>query len=247
MEEEENISVDSAKVGTDKTVWTSGKYEINNDTGEISTRRVTIGQNTAQGIAIGDKTSGLGVTMNDLVWKPAKISDYMIDNSSAELRMLTERLDQYARLSENLIFRNAHGWNEPGYWASDRLKELIAQYPDWDINTDNALAPSAQGADVFMVAQDPDVKAKYGSYAILSVGQDEHIAITYVLDMMIVKWHDREWSFTFEKQDKDSFLKDFERVIKIVTAVIDHITKRRKEDENMKKSLDIIAEGAKYK
>lgn len=28
---------------------------------------------------------------------------------------------------------------------------------------------------------------------------------------------------------------------------LDHITKRRKEDENMKKSLDIIAEGAKYK
>lgn len=245
--EEENISVDSAKVSGDKTVWTTAKYEINNNTGEFSTRRVKIGQNTAQGLAISDPSSGLAVS--DLVWKPGpgKIGDYMIDNSPAELRTLQNRLDEYARLSTNLIFRNAHGWNEPGYWASDRLKELIAQYPDWEITIDNGLNPSVQGSDIFMVAQDPDQKSKYGNYALLSVALDESIAITYILDMLVVKWHDREWSFTFEKQDKDSFLKDFERVIKIVTSILDHITKRRKEDENMKKSLDIIAEGAKYK
>ena len=84
-------------------------------------------------------------------------------------------------------------------------------------------------------------------YASLSSAQDASIAITYILDMLVVKWHDGEWTFTFEKQDKDSFLKDFERVIKIITSILDHITKRRKEDENMKKSLDIIAAGACYK
>lgn len=243
MEEEENISVDSAKVGTDKTVWTTGKYEIDNNSGQLS-RRITVGKNTAQGLAISDPSSGLAVS--DLVWRP-KIGDYMVDNTPAEFRVLQNRLDEYARLSTNLIFRNAHGWTEPGYWASDRLKELIAQYPDWEITIDNGLNPSVQGSDVFMVAQDPDKKSKYGNYALLSVALDESIAITYILDMLVVKWHDREWSFTFEKQDKDSFLKDFERVIKIVTSILDHITKRRKEDENMKKSLDIIAEGAKYK
>ena len=243
MEEEENISVDSAKVGTDKTVWTTGKYEIDNNSGQLS-RRITVGKNTAQGLAISDPSSGLAVS--DLVWRP-KIGDYMVDNTPAEFRVLQNRLDEYARLSTNLIFRNAHGWTEPGYWASDRLKELIAQYPDWEITIDNGLNPSVQGSDVFMVAQDPDKKSKYGNYALLSVALDESIAITYILDMLVVKWHDREWSFTFEKQDKDSFLKDFERVIKIITSILDHITKRRKEDENMKKSLDIIAEGAKYK
>ena len=243
MEEEENINVDSAKVGTDKTVWTTGKYEIDNNSGQLS-RRITVGKNTAQGLAISDPSSGLAVS--DLVWRP-KIGDYMVDNTPAEFRVLQNRLDEYARLSTNLIFRNAHGWTEPGYWASDRLKELIAQYPDWEITIDNGLNPSVQGSDVFMVAQDPDKKSKYGNYALLSVALDESIAITYILDMLVVKWHDREWSFTFEKQDKDSFLKDFERVIKIVTSILDHITKRRKEDENMKKSLDIIAEGAKYK
>lgn len=241
--EEENISVDSAKVGIDKTVWTTGKYEVDNNTAQLS-RRITVGKNTAQGLAISDPSSGLAVS--DLVWRP-KIGDYMVVNTPAEFRVLQNRLDQYARLSENLIFRNAHGWTDPGYWASDRLKELIAQYPDWEITIDNGLNPSVQGSDVFMVAQDPDQKAKYGNYAMLSVALDESIAITYILDMLVVKWHDREWSFTFEKQDKDSFLKDFERVIKIVTSILDHITKRRKEDENMKKSLDIIAEGAKYK
>lgn len=243
MEEEENISVDSAKAGTDKTTWTTAKYEIDNNSGELS-RRITVGKNTAQGLAISDPSSGLAVS--DLVWRP-KIGDYMIEQPPAELRVLQGRLDEYARLSTNLIFRNAHGWTEPGYWVSDRLKELFAQYPDWEISIDNGLNPSVQGSDVFMVAQDPDKKAKYGSYAMLSVALDESIAITYILDMLVVKWHDREWSFTFEKQDKDSFLKDFERVIKIVTSILDHITKRRKEDENMKKSLDIIAEGAKYK
>lgn len=243
MEENENISVDSTKAGTDKTVWTTAKYEIDNNSAELS-RRITVGKNTAQGLAISDPSSGLAVS--DLVWRP-KIGDYMIEQPPAELRILQGRLDEYVRLSTNLIFRNAHGWTEPGYWASDRLKELTAQYPDWEITIDNGLNPSVQGSDVFMVAQDPDQKAKYGNYAMLSVTLDESIAITYILDMLVVKWHDREWSFTFEKQDKDSFLKDFERVIKIITSILDHITKRRKEDENMKKSLDIIAEGAKYK
>ena len=230
MEKDEIVSVDSAKASEDKTVWATAKFVNNNNSG--------------QGLAVSDPSSGLAVS--DLVWRP-KIGDYMVDNSSAEFRTLQNRLDQYARLSENLIFRNAHGWTEPGYWASDRLKELIAQYPDWEITIDNGLNPSVQGSDVFMAERDPDQKAKYGTYALLSVPLDESIAITYILDMLVVKWHDREWSFTFEKKDKDSFLKDFERVIKIITSILDHITKRRKEDENMKKSLDIIAEGTKYK
>ena len=37
------------------------------------------------------------------------------------------------------------------------------------------------------------------------------------------------------------------KLIKIITSILDYITKRRKEDENMKKSLDIIAAGACYK
>ena len=239
MEKDEIVSVDSAKASEDETVWATAKFVNINNSG--------------QGLAVSDPSSGLAVS--DLVWRP-KIGDYMVDNSSAELRTLQNRLDQYARLSENLIFRNAHGWTEPGYWASDRLKEFTAQYPDWEITINNGLNtsvqgsdvfnPSVQGSDVFIVAQDPDQKAKYGTYALLSVPLDESIAIIYILDMLVVKWHDREWSFTFEKKDKDSFLKDFERVIKIITSILDHITKRRKEDENMKKSLDIIV-GAKYK
>ena len=239
MEKDEIVSVDSAKASGDETVWATAKFVNNNNSG--------------QGLAVSDPSSGLavsdpssGLAVSDLVWRP-KIGDYMVDNSSAELRTLQNRLDQYARLSENLIFRNAHGWTEPGYWASDRLKELIAQYPDWEITIDNGLNPSVQGSDVFMVERDPDQKAKYGTYALLSVPLDESIAITYILDMLVVKWHDKEWPFTFEKQDKDSFLNDFERVIKIITSILDHITKRRKEDENMKKSLDIIAAGACYK
>ena len=101
MEEEENINVDSAKVGTDKTVWTTGKYEIDNNSGQLS-RRITVGKNTAQGLAISDPSSGLAVS--DLVWRP-KIGDYMVDNTPAELRVLQNRLDEYARLSTNLIFR----------------------------------------------------------------------------------------------------------------------------------------------
>ena len=222
---DEIISVDFAKANGDKTYWTT------NGTDKLVTVGNSQGQNTVQ----------KGLAFSDV------IDDYMINNSQAELRVLQDRLDKYARLSENLIFRNAHGWNEPGYWASDRLKELIAQYPDWEITIDDSLNPSVQGSDVFMVAQDPDQKAKYGTYALLSVPLDESIAITYILDMLVVKWHDKEWPFTFEKQDKDSFLKDFERVIKIITSILDHITKRRKEDENMKKSLDIIAAGTCYK
>ena len=56
-----------------------------------------------------------------------------VDDVPSELRALAARLDQYTRLSENLIFRNAYGWNEPGYWANDRLKELISEYPEWKI------------------------------------------------------------------------------------------------------------------
>ena len=230
MEKDEIVSVDSAKASEDETVWATAKFVNNNNSG--------------QGLAVSDPSSGLAVS--DLVWRP-KIGDYMVDNSSAELRTLQNCLDQYARLSENLIFRNAQGWTEPGYWASDRLKELIAQYPDWEITINNGLNPSVQGSDVYIVAQDPDRKAKYGTYALLSVPLDESIAITYILDMLVVKWHEKEWSFTFEKQDKDSFLNDFNRVLKIITSILDHITKRRKEDENMKKSLDIIAAGTCYK
>ena len=62
--EEENISVDSAKAGDDKTAWTTGKYEIDNNSGQLS-RRITVGKNTAQGLANSDPSSGLAVS--DLV------------------------------------------------------------------------------------------------------------------------------------------------------------------------------------
>ena len=84
MEKDEIVSVDSAKASEDETVWSTAKFVNNNN-------------------------SGQGLAVSDLVWRP-KIGDYMVDNSSAELRTLQNRLDQYARLSENLIFRNAHGW-----------------------------------------------------------------------------------------------------------------------------------------
>ena len=218
---DEIVSVYSAKASEDETVWSTAKFVNNNNSG--------------QGLAVSDPSSGLAVS--DFVWRP-KIGDYMVDNSSADLRTLQNRLDQYARLSENLIFRNAHGWTEPGYWVNDRLKELIAEYPDWKIVVDNDLAAES---DILITAKD-----EYRHSTSLSSAQDASIAITYILDMLVVKWHDGEWTFTFEKQDKDSFLKDFERVIKIITSILDHITKRRKEDENMKKSLDIIAAGACY-
>ena len=165
-----------------------------------------------------------------------------VDDVPSELRALAARLDQYTRLSENLIFRNAYGWNEPGYWANDRLKELISEYPEWKIVVVNDLTRYTR-SDILITMKDMYEQ----HYASLSSAQDASIAITYILDMLVVKWHDGEWTFTFEKQDKDSFLKDFERVIKIITSILDHITKRRKEDENMKKSLDIIAAGACYK
>ena len=222
MEKDEIVSVDSAKAGGDKTVWATAKFVNNNNSG--------------QGLAVSDPSSGLAVS--DLVWRP-KIGDYMIEHPPSELRALTDRLDQYTRLSENLIFRNANGRREPDYWASNRLKELIAEYPEWKIVVDDALTRS----DILITTKDMYEQ----HYASLSSVLDESIAITYILDMLVVKWHDKEWPFTFEKQDKDSFLKDFERVIKIITSILDHITKRRKEDENMKKSLDIIAAGALYK
>ena len=165
-----------------------------------------------------------------------------VDDVPSELRALAARLDQYTRLSENLIFRNAYGWNEPGYWANDRLKELISEYPEWKIVVVNDLTRYTR-SDILITMEDMYEQ----HYASLSSAQGASIAITYILDMLVVKWHDGEWTFTFEKQDKDSFLKDFERVIKIITSILDHITKRRKEDENMKKSLDIIATGACYK
>lgn len=230
MEKDEIVSVDSAKAGGDKTVWTT------NSTDKLVTVGNSQGQNAVRGLAV-----------NDILYASIYASNTAVVDAPSELRALTDRLDQYTRLSENLIFRNAHGWTEPGYWVNDRLKELIAQYPDWEITINNGLNPSVQGSDVFIVAQDPDQKAKYGTYALLSVPLDESIAITYILDMLVVKWHDKEWPFTFEKQDKDSFLNDFNRVLKIITSILDHITKRRKEDENMKKSLDIIAAGACYK
>ena len=165
-----------------------------------------------------------------------------VDDVPSELRALAARLDQYTRLSENLIFRNAYGWNEPGYWANDRLKELISEYPECKIVVVNDLTRYTR-SDILITMKD-----MYEQHcASLSSAQDASIAITYILDMLVVKWHDGEWTFTFEKKDKDSFLKDFERVIKIITSILDHITKRRKEDENMKKSLDIIAAGTCYK
>lgn len=232
MEKDEIVSVDSAKAGGDMIYWTTNGTD----------KPITVGHSQGQNTVQGQLAFSSALTVKDQLYASDKAVDV-----PAELCTLAARLDQYARLSENLIFRNAHGWTEPGYWASDRLKELTAQYPDWEITINNGLNPSVQGSDVFIVAQDPDQKAKYGTYALLSVPLDESIAITYILDMLVVKWHDSEWSFTFEKQDKDSFLKDFERVIKIITSILNHITKRRKEDENMKKSLDIIAAGTCYK
>lgn len=218
MEKDENISVDSAKSGGDKTFWTT------NGTDKLVTVRHSQGQNVR-------------LTANDLLNQFYASNTAVVDVPS-ELRALTDRLDQYARLSENLIFRNAHGWNEPGYWANYRLKELISEYSDWQIVVDNDLTRP----DILITAKD-----KYERHSLLSSRQGDSIIITYILDILIVKWYDKEWSFTFEKQDKDSFLKDFDRVIKIITSILDHITKRRKEDENMKKSLDIIAAGTCYK
>ena len=206
---DEIISVDSAKAGGDKTFWTT------NGTDKL----VTVGH--IQGQLYASNTTEVVV------------------DAPSELRALTDHLDQYTRLSENLIFRNARGWNEPSYWANDRLKELIAEYPEWKIVVDNDLTRS----DILITTKDMYEQ----HYASLSSRQGDSIMITYILDMLIVKWYDKEWSFTFEKQDKDSFLKDFDRVLKIVTSIIGHITKRKKEDENMKKSLDIIAAGACYK
>lgn len=230
---DEIISVDSAKAGGDKTVWTT------NGTDKLVTVGHSQGQNTVQGLAISDPSSGLVVS--DLVWRP-KIGDYVIEQPPSELCTLAARLDQYTRLSENLIFRNAYGWCDPGYWVNDRLKELIAEYPDWNIVVDNDLTAGTAGSDILITSKD-----KYRHSTSLSSVQSDGIAITYILDMLIVKWYDKGWSFTFEKQDKDSFLNDFDRVLKIITSILDHITKRRKEDENMKKSLDIIATGAYYK
>ena len=210
---DEIISVDSAKAGGGKTFWTT------NGTDKL----VTVGHSQDWN------------TVNDILYA----SNTAVVDAPSELRELAARLDQYTRLSENLIFRNTYGWNEPGYWVNDRLKELISEYPEWKIVVDNDLTRS----DILI-----PMKGMYKQhYASLSSAQDASIAITYILDMLVVKWHDKEWPFTFEKQDKDSFLKDFERVIKIITSILDYITKRRKEDENMKKSLDIIAAGTCYK
>ena len=219
MEDNKTIlSVDSAEAGGGKTFWTT------NGTDKLVTVGHSQGQNTVRGLAV-----------NDIIYA----SNTAVVDAPSELRALTDRLDQYTRLSENLIFRNARGWNEPGYWANDRLKELIAEYPEWKIVVDNDLTRS----DILITTKDMYEQ----HYASLSSAQDASIAITYILDMLVVKWHDSEWSFTFEKQDKDSFLNDFSRVLKIVTSIIGHITKRKKEDENMKKSLDIIAAGTCYK
>ena len=195
---------------------------------------ITVGHSQGQNTVQGQLAFSSALTVKDQLYASDKAVDV-----PAELCTLAARLDQYTRLSENLIFRNAYGWCEPGYWANDRLKELIAEYPDWKIVVDNDLAA---GSDILITAKD-----EYRHSTSLSTVQGDSIAITYILDMLIIKWYDKGWSFTFEKQDKDSFLKDFERVIKIITSILDHITKRRKEDENMKKSLDIIAAGTCYK
>ena len=221
---DEIISVDSAKAGGDMIYWTTNGTD----------KPITVGHSQGQNTVQGQLAFSSALTVKDQLYASDKAVDV-----PAELCTLAARLDQYTRLSENLIFRNAYGWCEPGYWVNDRLKELIAEYPDWKIVVDNDLAA---GSDILITAKD-----EYRHSTSLSTVQGDSIAITYILDMLIIKWYDKGWSFTFEKQDKDSFLKDFERVIKIITSILDHITKRRKEDENMKKSLDIIAAGTCYK
>ena len=221
---DEIVSIDSAKAGGDMIYWTTNGTD----------KPITVGHSQGQNTVQGQLAFSSALTVKDQLYASDKAVDV-----PAELCTLAARLDQYTRLSENLIFRNAYGWCEPGYWVNDRLKELIAEYPDWKIVVDNDLAA---GSDILITAKD-----EYRHSTSLSTVQGDSIAITYILDMLIIKWYDKGWSFTFEKQDKDSFLKDFERVIKIITSILDHITKRRKEDENMKKSLDIIAAGTCYK
>ena len=221
---DEIVSIDSAKAGGDMIYWTTNGTD----------KPITVGHSQGQNTVQGQLAFSSALTVKDQLYASDKAVDV-----PAELCTLAARLDQYTRLSENLIFRNAYGWCEPGYWVNDRLKELIAEYPDWKIAVDNDLAA---GSDILITAKD-----EYRHSTSPSTVQDDSIAITYILDMLIIKWYDKGWSFTFEKQDKDSFLKDFERVIKIITSILDHITKRRKEDENMKKSLDIIAAGTCYK
>ena len=223
MMKDEIVSIDSAKAGGDMIYWTTNGTD----------KPITVGHSQGQNTVQGQLAFSSALTVKDQLYASDKAVDV-----PAELCTLAARLDQYTRLSENLIFRNAYGWCEPGYWVNDRLKELIAEYPDWKIAVDNDLAA---GSDILITAKD-----EYRHSTSLSTVQGDSIAITYILDMLIIKWYDKGWSFTFEKQDKDSFLKDFERVIKIITSILDHITKRRKEDENMKKSLDIIAAGACY-
>ena len=224
MMKDEIVSIDSAKAGGDMIYWTTNGTD----------KPITVGHSQGQNTVQGQLAFSSALTVKDQLYASDKAVDV-----PAELCTLAARLDQYTRLSENLIFRNAYGWCEPGYWVNDRLKELIAEYPDWKIAVDNDLAA---GSDILITAKD-----EYRHSTSPSTVQDDSIAITYILDMLIIKWYDKGWSFTFEKQDKDSFLKDFERVIKIITSILDHITKRRKEDENMKKSLDIIAAGTCYK
>ena len=221
---DEIVSIDSAKAGGDMIYWTTNGTD----------KPITVGHSQGQNTVQGQLAFSSALTVKDQLYASDKAVDV-----PAKLCTLAARLDQYTRLSENLIFRNAYGWCEPGYWVNDRLKELIAEYPDWKIAVDNDLAA---GSDILITAKD-----EYRHSTSPSTVQDDSIAITYILDMLIIKWYDKGWSFTFEKQDKDSFLKDFERVIKIITSILDHITKRRKEDENMKKSLDIIAAGTCYK
>ena len=223
MMKDEIVSIDSAKAGGDMIYWTTNGTD----------KPITVGHSQGQNTVQGQLAFSSALTVKDQLYASDKAVDV-----PAELCTLAARLDQYTRLSENLIFRNAYGWCEPGYWVNDRLKELIAEYPDWKIAVDNDLAA---GSDILITAKD-----EYRHSTSLSTVQGDSIAITYILDMLIIKWYDKGWSFTFEKQDKDSFLKDFERVIKIITSILDHIIKRRKEDENMKKSLDIIAAGACY-
>ena len=76
-----------------------------------------------------------------------------VDDVPSELRALAARLAQYTRLSENLIFRNAYSWNEPGYWANDRLKELISEYPEWKIVAVNDLTRYTR-SDILITMKD---------------------------------------------------------------------------------------------
>ena len=155
---DEIISVDSAKAGGDMIYWTTNGTD----------KPITVGHSQGQNTVQGQLAFSSALTVKDQLYASDKAVDV-----PAELCTLAARLAQYTRLSENLIFRNAYGWCEPGYWVNDRLKELIAEYPDWKIVVDNDLAA---GSDILITAKD-----EYRHSTSLSTVQGDSIAITYIL------------------------------------------------------------------